>query len=417
MAGTEEAAGAKEISHKWQKMSEFEIIKRPQGDEGKLGTVDLSVVVPTCNMQDYLGACLNSLTTQGDLRLELIVVDYKSTDSTLLMVDAFSVAHPNIPVTVVQQNTSGLGDARNFGIGCASGEYVAFLDSDDFFSPHAYWEMVDHARTHDCDLVFCRGVVFEDLTSKSHFFYDDWVWDEILGKRYSYVTNVLREPRLFRLEPNASVRIMRRKFLLDKNILYPTKKRAEDLVPHYISLFEADRIGVISTRGFFYRVGRAGKLTDDASKWVCDLLDAIATAISESFHYEPSDAIGEAMIYLCVRSAFGYGSQIPFSKRWTYYRSAGMIFAQLPRRWVCRALTNPMHPDMLQNIRMKIALLALRAQDTSFLVFLSGAPSGAVSIFMRLVSRPAMLFFLLRQYWKLAFSKVGIKSLMECRHG
>jgi len=379
-------------------MQDFEVLDRFHYDDKVGEGVDLTIIVPTSNTASYVKSTLNCIAAQGPLRVEIIVVDYKSEDNTLAYVREFAHAYEKFPLTIVRQNRPGLGDARNYGIRLALGDYVAVLDSDDFFAPMIYFEMFHFAKNNDCDLMFCRGTVFNDKTAETDYFFDNWVWDKILGSRHSAVVTARREPDVFRLEPNASIRMLKRKFIIEKDIFYPEGKRAEDIVPHYRSLLEADRIGVISKRGFFYRVGRAGKLTSDPSKWIYDLLDATALSLSEACHYEPSDSMGASMIYLWMRAAFYYGTQIPYAARHAYYRSCSLIVSQIPKAWVDQALSETVYPVYPQRLRMKLALIAMRVQSARFLTFWSGNPRSVVVIAVRLIGAPSLVKAIYRQY-------------------
>lgn len=390
-------------------MRAFDVLS--QASVGDRCDIDLTVVVPTSNTELFIPSCLNSITNQRGLRLELIVVDYKSVDRSLDVVREFGVSNPSIPLTIVQQNTPGLGDARNIGLDLAVGEYIAFLDSDDFFSPDSYSAMVQYARAHRCDLVFCRAMVFDDATRDIYPFYDDWVWDEIIGSAEALTTTALSEPRLFKFEPNASVRMMRRAFMLAQSIRYPEKKRAEDMVPHYRSLFLAERIGLVSRRGFFYRVGREGKLTSDPSKWIGDLLEATARATGEAHEFEPTPQAGASMVYLCVRALFGYGTQLPYEQRREYYGGASLFISQLPDAWITQALAGPMHPQRLENVRMTVALHALRAQAVDFLIWWSANPRSVLAAAFKFAGQPTLMMSLVRRHWRQALSWRRLREL------
>ncbi len=392
-------------------MNDYYVIKRPI--KPAQNKVDLTIVVPTSNTAAYLPSCLASLSYQTGLRLELIVIDFRSTDRSIEIACNFSAENPDIPFTMIRQNTPGLGNARNIGIDLAIGEFIAFLDSDDFFAPDGYSQLVHYARTHHCDLMFCRAMVFDDATHETYPFYDDWVWDDIIGNRSHMTTKAVHTPKLFKFEPNASLRIMRREFMLERGIRYPEGKRAEDMVPHYRSIFEARRIGLLSNRFFFYRVGRAGKLTSDPSKWIGDLVDATANVISESSSYAPSPDIGESMIYLWIRSLFGYGTQLPYLMRGSYFARVSLLFQQLPQQWIQLTIERQMHPNSLENFRMKLVLLALRQRDIEFLVFLSGKPRSLSAVLIQILKRIYLLMSLKRIYSLSAFAPAQWKKIMR----
>ena len=392
-------------------MNDYYVIKRPTMSSQK--KVDLTVVVPTSNTAAYLPSCLASLAYQTGLRLELIVIDFHSIDRSIEIACNFSREHPDILFTMIRQNTPGLGNARNIGIDLAIGDYIAFLDSDDFFAPDGYSQLVHYARNHHCDLMFCRANVFDDATHETYPFYDDWVWDAIIGNRSHMTTTAEYTPELFKFEPNASLRIMRREFMLKREIRYPEGKRAEDLIPHYRSLFEAQRIGLLSDRFFFYRVGRAGKLTSDPSKWIGDLVDATAHVISESSNYSPSPDIGASMIYLWVRSLFGYGTKLPYLMRGSYFTTVSLLFQQLPQHWISLTIDRRMHPNSLEDFRMKLALLALRRRDIEFLVFLCGKPRSFSALSIQILKRIYLLISLKRIYGRSACKPAQWKKMMR----
>lgn len=111
----------------------------------------LSVVVPVYNVERYLVRCMDSLLAQSYSDFELILVDDGSTDSSGLLCDRFAAQHANIQV--VHQKNGGLGMARNAGLDCATGEYVLFLDSDDYFGPELLNNLLDEAQRTGADLV------------------------------------------------------------------------------------------------------------------------------------------------------------------------------------------------------------------------------------------------------------------------
>jgi glycosyltransferase involved in cell wall biosynthesis len=399
-------------------MPDFDVLKTLNTKPAGAAAPDLTVIIPTSNTGDYVESTLNCLTLQGELQIELIVVDYKSTDDTFEKLERFCERFPQFETTLIRQNKSGLGDARNEGIRRAKGEFIAVLDSDDFFSPYAYEEMVQFGRNTASDIIFCRGVVFDDTTNDRYPFYDDWVWDRIAGGRYSAVISARESPEVFRLEPNASIRIIRRDFVNRCNLYYPEGKRAEDMVPHYRALHEAGKIGFLSRRGIFYRVGRAGKLTSDPSKWINDLLEAISTALSEASHYQPSSRMGAAMIYLWMRAGFGYGSQLPYDQRPAYFASLSLIMSQIPQAWIDEALWDTFDPDKRRRLRMKVALLAMRVQDVGFLVFWSGSPFSRSLIIRKFLKSKALLRELLKKYGRRkALSRETLENLRVIAHG
>lgn len=93
----------------------------------------ISVIIPVYNVESYLPACLDSVDGQSFRDFELILVDDGSTDRSGTLCDEYAAEHPN--TRVIHQQNAGLSEARNQGVAASSGEYIAFIDSDDYVAP------------------------------------------------------------------------------------------------------------------------------------------------------------------------------------------------------------------------------------------------------------------------------------------
>lgn len=111
----------------------------------------VSVVVPTYNVAGFLPECLDSLLGQSHRDLDIVVVDDGSTDSSGSVAEEYAARDPRL--RVVHTENRGLGAARNEGVRHTSGEYLAFLDSDDVLPPRAYATMLGVLRTTGSDFV------------------------------------------------------------------------------------------------------------------------------------------------------------------------------------------------------------------------------------------------------------------------
>ncbi len=114
----------------------------------------VSVIVPFYNVEKYIEKCLESLVTQTLEEIEIILVNDGSKDESCKIAKQFQEKHPE-KIKYYEKNNGGLGDARNFGINYATGEYIAFLDSDDYVEPTMYEEMYNTAKKENSDMVEC----------------------------------------------------------------------------------------------------------------------------------------------------------------------------------------------------------------------------------------------------------------------
>ncbi len=123
----------------------------------------ISVIIPAYNIEDLLEKCVSSVAGQdypAEL-MEIIVVDDGSTDGTGRKADELAAEYDN--VSVIHKKNGGSSSARNAGIDAATGEYLGFVDSDDFVSPQMYSLLMDAALRYDADMVqISRDEISED---------------------------------------------------------------------------------------------------------------------------------------------------------------------------------------------------------------------------------------------------------------
>ncbi len=114
----------------------------------------ISIIVPVYNVGQYLDRCMTSILQQTYRRLEIILVDDGSTDSSPAKCDAY--ARKDSRVRVIHKPNGGLSDARNAGLAVASGDYIGYVDSDDWIEPDMYERMHQACAAHGAQLAVCR---------------------------------------------------------------------------------------------------------------------------------------------------------------------------------------------------------------------------------------------------------------------
>lgn len=124
----------------------------------------LSVIVPVYNVEKYLERCIESLLAQTHTDLEILLVDDGSTDSSPEICDAF--AEKDARIRVIHQKNGGLSSARNAGIDAATGEFLAFLDSDDYLDPSTYSLLLREMQKRQIDII---GMQFERVSEEAPF--------------------------------------------------------------------------------------------------------------------------------------------------------------------------------------------------------------------------------------------------------
>ena len=116
--------------------------------------IKLSIIVPVWNVEDYLEKCLDSLVNQTLKDIEVIVVNDESPDDSQTIIDRYVETYPE-KVKAFWKKNGGQGSARNLGLDHAQGEYISFVDSDDWISLDFCEKMYECAITKNCDVVIC----------------------------------------------------------------------------------------------------------------------------------------------------------------------------------------------------------------------------------------------------------------------
>ena len=128
----------------------------------------ISVIIPVYNVQTYLPECLDSVISQDYRDLEIILIDDGSKDDSGKICDAYAARDSRIKV--IHQPNGGAGAAKNAGLRAATGEYLAFLDSDDMLEPGAYSYMMSVLKKCNADVVQCSfQFLFRDRLEKAPF--------------------------------------------------------------------------------------------------------------------------------------------------------------------------------------------------------------------------------------------------------
>lgn len=184
----------------------------------------VSVIVPVYNVEKYLNRCMESLVNQTENNIEIILIDDGSKDSSGLMCDEWEKKDSR--VRVIHKKNEGLGFARNSGIKIAKGEYIAYVDSDDYLETVALEKVVARLRETNADICYFGCVdVWEDK-KRYGVVPDKLIYSS--GENIEYVKNILGPPAtstefLFG-GVSAWSGIVKRELIIRHNILFPSER-------------------------------------------------------------------------------------------------------------------------------------------------------------------------------------------------
>ena len=129
-------------------------------------SIDISVIIPIYNVEKFLKRCLDSVLHQVDITFEIILVDDGSTDSSAQICDEYAEKYPDIKCLHI--SNSGPATAKNIGYSQATGNYIAFIDSDDEIKPNMFSTMLQSGYKHDADIVCCNYMQINEDGSYEH---------------------------------------------------------------------------------------------------------------------------------------------------------------------------------------------------------------------------------------------------------
>ena len=127
----------------------------------------LSIIVPVYGVEKYIDKCLNSLVKQSLKEIEIIVVNDGTKDDSQKIIDKYVKKYPDKIKSYIKEN-GGQGSARNYGLKKATGEYIGYVDSDDFVEKDMYKKLYNKAKENNYDIVVCGNYnVSEDYQNKN----------------------------------------------------------------------------------------------------------------------------------------------------------------------------------------------------------------------------------------------------------
>ena len=196
----------------------------------------VSVIVPVYNVEKYLDRCMQSLLNQTLKDIEIIMVDDESPDNCPKMCDDY--AKKDSRVKVIHKKNAGLGLARNSGLEVATGEYVAFVDSDDFTDVDAYRSLYENAQKRNADVVYAGFLMQHSDNTESECFVlnKEWKGKEINTFLKSLIYDSLPDKeKIWMSVWNA---IYKRKVIENNNIRFLSEREylSEDVVFHTMLL-------------------------------------------------------------------------------------------------------------------------------------------------------------------------------------
>ena len=183
-----------------------------------MGNELISIIVPVYKVEKYLEKCVKSILKQTYTNLEVILVDDGSPDICGQLCD--ELAKTDDRIKVFHKENGGLSDARNYGVERANGEYIGFVDSDDYIHECMYEELYKAIKRSGTSIVECGVTRVYKNTLRSHYEGEDYF---LVLDREGYLKEYLENKRLY---GSAWCKLIHKD--LAKKIKFPTGKIYED---------------------------------------------------------------------------------------------------------------------------------------------------------------------------------------------
>lgn len=226
----------------------------------------ISVIIPVYNKEEYLERCIQSVVNQTYDKLEIILVNDGSSDSSPQMCDAF--AQKDKRIKVIHQKNSGAAGARNQGILAATGQYISFIDPDDYISLRFYETLLTILHETSADAVLCKYIRFSGETAKK-------VTQRTVTKPRVLSTEQTIDG-FFGMDGEAFVVPWNKLFKRDllNGIWFPEGRISEDEFTIYKYLANAKRVAVTEEILYYYYYNTNSETTQQNYNINLDIYDA-----------------------------------------------------------------------------------------------------------------------------------------------
>ena len=213
--------------------------------------IKVSIIVPVYNVEKYLSKCLDSLINQTLKDIEIIVINDGSPDNSQEIIDIYQKKYPKLIKSYIKAN-GGLGDARNFGLKYAKGDYIAYVDSDDWVEPDMYEKLYKKAIADNADIVVCGYNVYNEKNEK-------------LKEEKSYNERISdnKKMQIFLGDNSAWNKIYKKEIIVNNNIKFRSNIWYEDIDFKINILLSCKKISIIDNKLYNYLI-RQGSIMNNS---------------------------------------------------------------------------------------------------------------------------------------------------------
>lgn len=226
---------------------------------------EVSILMPACNVEEYIRECMDSVVNQTLKDIEIICLDDGSKDSTGKILDEYAAEDSRI--RVIHKPNTGYGHSMNVGLKIAAGEYIGIVETDDYAEPDMFEKLYKTAKKGRLDVVKSNFFVYVTKPDTKNTF------REILRDCHSYDRIIFpgEHPEVFRVKPSIWSGIYRRDFLLENDIWFTETPGAsyQDTAFNFKVWACAEKAALLKAAYLHYRTDNANSSVNSAGKVYC----------------------------------------------------------------------------------------------------------------------------------------------------
>jgi len=234
----------------------------------------ISVIVPVYNVEQYLEKCLDSIINQTFEDIEIICVNDGSTDNSRKILEEYK--NKDNRIKIIDKENGGLSSARNAGMKIARGEFISFIDSDDWVDLTMFEKMYKNITSLNTDISICAVHLFDESMQKindNEAYFNLSNFDSSFdNKAFSY-----EDTKAFLMDVCVMAwnKLYRHSFLQECKAQFPDGLIFED-GPFFFSIFfKTKRVSIVRDLLYYYRINRAGSIVQKGGKPFLDIIDVV----------------------------------------------------------------------------------------------------------------------------------------------
>lgn len=219
----------------------------------------LSIIIPVYNIEPYITNCLNSILNQPFKDFEIICVNDGSTDNSLAELKKCRDER----LVIIDKKNEGSGVARNTALAAACGEYIFFVDGDDWLEENSLQKIIEEADRLNTDILIFGGLSYYEGNGKNGGYSANKLPKKYMNKVFS-AEDIKKD--IFKFPSTAWTKLYRREFLQKNNIKFQEIKVGQDQLPYFHSMITAEKIALLPENLYCYRKNRKGAVTATKKK-------------------------------------------------------------------------------------------------------------------------------------------------------